>query len=304
MKKAVKMTLVAVIAGVSALFILRPAHAAEIEMIADCPPGVQPWEDPTWGDLTQMPRCKLRLWFSGEIVRGDHDRLRDFLGGAAGRKVMRIRLWKSPGGNVDEAIKIGRLIRRLKLTTEIAVSVAPGHILNDFAPGDGDMDDDNATCASACVLVWMAGIVRAGNWRLVVHRPYYDPAYFAGLSADEADQRYRELEKQAYDYLREMDAPESLIKTMREVPSTDGRILDRVYVREEVSMVIPSYDEWQTAKCGRLSAERWLELLSKPQGAKLTAEEQKFLDQQNAISDCRLKALIQAHKEAWTAEFE
>jgi hypothetical protein len=48
-----------------------------------------------------------------------------------------------------------------------------------------------------------------------------------------------------------------------------------------------------------------VDLLSKrAQGTKLTAEEQKLLDQEKAIRDCRLKVLIQAHKEAWTAEFE
>jgi hypothetical protein len=294
MKMTVKLTLGAVIACAGALFITLQAHSAEI---ASC----GPWDQyRTENPVAGVPRCETRLWFSGKIVRGDYDRLHEFLR-REGKNVLEIVLQKSPGGDVDESIKIGRLIRRLKLQTKIAVSVPP---VDPFLEGS-TITDDNATCASACVLVWMAGIMRQGNWRLVVHRPYFDPTYFAGLSADEADQRYRELEQQAYDYLREMDAPESLIRAMREVPSTDGKILDRKYVRDELGTVIPSYDEWQTAKCGRLSVERWVDLLSKrAQGTKLTAEEQKLLDQEKAIRDCRLKVLIQAHKEAWTAEFE
>lgn len=294
MKKAVKVALAAVIAGTSAQFIASHAYAAEI---ATC----GPWDQyRTENPVAGVPRCETRLWFSGKIERGDYDRLHEFLG-REGKNVLAIVLQKSPGGDVDEAIKIGRLIRRLKLITKIAVSVPP---VDPVLEGS-TVTDETATCASACVLMWMAGTRRAGNWRLVVHRPFFDPTYFAGLNAHQADQRYRELEKQVYEYLHEMDTPESLIRTMRQVPSTDGKVLDPDYVRRELNMIIPSYDEWLTAKCGRLYLQGHGDLLLKQaQGATLTAEERKFIDQQKSISDCRLKAMIEAQKQAWTAEFE
>ena|SRR5208337_2624625 len=74
----------------------------------------------------------------------------------------------SRGGDVEEAMKIGRLIRRLRLSTQAPERSGSYKILASPA------DKANSICASACILVWVAGARRTGDL-LILHRPYPAP---------------------------------------------------------------------------------------------------------------------------------
>jgi len=251
-----------------------------------------------------IPSCEERIWMRGEIADGDYAKFRTLLAGP-GKNAIRLILGKSPGGNLDETMKMGRLVRKLKLQTVVPFLLSP----DDSPMLDGviKVTHEQATCASACVVLWLSGASRVGNWRLVIHRPYYDSDYFGGLSVDEADVQYREMENEDYTYLRDMGTPEPLITKMRAVPSTEGEELDPEYVFEDLAIQVPSFDEWLTARCGRVSRDdpmshqiTWKIIEQKS----LTKEEQAFLDHESAVNQCRAKAHIQAHHEAWKSEFE
>jgi hypothetical protein len=88
-------------------------------------------------------------------------------------------LLSSPGGNLDQAVIIGEIIRSHGLVTAVGVADASGHVRP-------------AYCASACVLVYAGGKTRYGveGSRLGVHRfvttapvpdPVADTQRIAGL---------------------------------------------------------------------------------------------------------------------------
>ena len=83
---------------------------------------------------------------------------------------------RSKGGDVEEAIKVGRLIRQLRLETEVPIrrdneglSLVPA------------TDAANFVCASACFLVFAGGVGRTGDF-LALHRPHLSEEAARSLS--------------------------------------------------------------------------------------------------------------------------
>ena len=118
------------------------------------------------------------LVLEGKIVRGDYDKLRSFLGTKSNfDKISSGVFLASPGGNIAEAMKIGRLIRALRLSTD-APSGRPsgnprfGESL--IKPRHLTHPKTNYLCASACFFVYVAGVYRNPNWvgRMGIHRPH------------------------------------------------------------------------------------------------------------------------------------
>jgi hypothetical protein len=121
----------------------------------------------------------------GKIVSGDYEKLRsiaDDLGlnirDNPQQSIHVVLHLYSPGGNLLEAIKIGRLVRALRWMTS-----APQ---NYSKPSDLEYDvrkqkepETNYMCASACFFIFVAGIERYAGYRsnvapliLGIHRPY------------------------------------------------------------------------------------------------------------------------------------
>jgi len=116
----------------------------------------------------------------------------------------------SNGGDGLEAMKIGRLIRKLHLSTSAPLTwgddtlVCPNYIeKKKNAP-------DACVCYSSCFLIWAGGVSRHGN-SISVHRPYFSKEYFKGLSAEEAKKKYRDLSNGVKNYLIDMDIPIQVI---------------------------------------------------------------------------------------------
>jgi hypothetical protein len=94
----------------------------------------------------------------GTITSGDYDKLLSFVD-ARWNAIGSIYL-ASPGGSVTEAIKIGRLVRTLKLE-----AIAPAHTSSagrKYWVREHKLTnpDANFMCASACFLVYVAGVKR------------------------------------------------------------------------------------------------------------------------------------------------
>lgn len=87
---------------------------------------------------------KTIVLLSGEITEGDADTLKASIKSAndTGKLVSGIRL-NSPGGNLLEALKLADVVRFAKVATNVA---------------------GNATCASACFLVYAAGATKFANY--------------------------------------------------------------------------------------------------------------------------------------------
>jgi hypothetical protein len=100
-----------------------------------------------------------RISFRGEIVRGDEQRFRAIADRVSADNVVVVAL-ASPGGDVDPAVAIGRMVRERGFMTMVWSS---------------------AGCASACTLIWLAGQPAVIEWgsRLGFHAPAYADGQYA-----------------------------------------------------------------------------------------------------------------------------
>jgi hypothetical protein len=87
---------------------------------------------------------KTIVLLTGEIAEGDADTLTAAIKAAndAGKLVSGVRL-NSPGGNLLEGLKLAEAVRFAKVATNVA---------------------GNATCASACFLIYAAGATKFANY--------------------------------------------------------------------------------------------------------------------------------------------
>jgi hypothetical protein len=111
--------------------------------------------------------------FEGRIEVGDFDRLKKFI--LDGPGAVEIYL-ASPGGDLAEAIRIGQLVRFLKLST-VAPSKPLTNESRELSAARHNLNDTKADylCVSACFFVFVAGIHRrrdtSGPVILGIHRP-------------------------------------------------------------------------------------------------------------------------------------
>lgn len=170
---------------------------------------------------------------TGEIRAGDFDRfLREF---ASWHEPPAIFFISSKGGNLDEAMRMGEVIR------ESQIPVWAG--------------DD---CFSACVFLYVAGVERYvfNNGRLGLHRPYFEKTYFSNLSSYDASKKYDDLKNDSIRYLQKMGVSQEVIDRMF---ATSSQNVDLVSEKEAATLFgsrIPFYEEWLSAKCGEYTPEQ------------------------------------------------
>lgn len=161
----------------------------------------------------------------GPIEPGDYERFLDFMARhVAGDDQPAVQdpdvLWTveldSPGGDLDEAMRIGRFLRDTLATTEVTYRYArrPDGVLDYARSGevvclDGDdrlsgcePDLVEAECTGACLLVWLGGATRHANEGRLGRHGLGDGQslgdYFAALEIPET-QRARLLDPAAGD---------------------------------------------------------------------------------------------------------
>jgi len=121
-----------------------------------------------------------------------------------------INVWlDSPGGNVDAAMKIGRLLHDTSSCVRVGRFQRPVSSSN--------------LCASACVLVLAAGAVRLADASIGIHRPYS----VLGEGTPSGDARCRAAAERIRAYLEEMLMPARLYEEMMRVSATDVHWLTR-----------------------------------------------------------------------------
>ena len=99
----------------------------------------------------------------------------------------------SNGGEVDAAMELGRLLRKLGVSTVVA---------------------QGEQCLSSCVFAFMGGDRRTAAGRIGIHRPYFSSA------REVPDRRiyYRHLQKKLQEFIDELDFPMSLYEAVMAVP--------------------------------------------------------------------------------------
>jgi hypothetical protein len=180
----------------------------------------------------------------GEIVKGDYEKIEQIL---RLKKPSTFHLY-SPGGDVNEALKIGRLFRQYLIYTD----AVGGNYFTQTQRFECGQNWD--CCASACALIWFGGAERTGSVGL--HRPYTNDPSFRDFPPVEASTKYRQILNDVVDYLNEMEAPKSIIETVVNTSSGEIRWVDAVLDGLDRS---PSVAEWVDATCGK--GDPWEEIL-------------------------------------------
>lgn len=191
-----------------------------------------------------------QLFLVGPIVPGDFDRFKSALRRApAGLATINLR---SPGGNVMEAVQIGRLIRSLYLDTGAPLSPEAGP----YAKHNCSTDHASVRrkgmclCASACFLIWAGGMTPFGD-HVYVHRISFDKEYYGSLTPAEADIKYEQGLRVVREYLSEMGVKEKYYEKLVKTPSNFSSKLKFLEVASDFTWIgRPSLNEWMIARCG------------------------------------------------------
>jgi ATP-dependent protease ClpP protease subunit len=176
-------------------------------------------------DVTRTMDNESTVFLTGPIVQGDLKKIiAAVIPPATFPKYFTL---DSQGGDIIEAMAIGRFVRETASGTHVTKN-----------------------CASACVFILIAGVSRTASLDAAVglHRPYYEPTKFAGLSLSDAEKKYKVLHEFTRHYLEEMEMPTAYIEKMFSISSDDVYYLttqdkDRLLVEPS------AYSEWIRAKC-------------------------------------------------------
>jgi hypothetical protein len=191
----------------------------------------------------------------------------------------------SPGGDVDAALKIGRLFRKYL----VAVSTPD---TNSYLPFNENKDGiathnacamsdnrGNCVCVSACAFIWFGAPDRSGAVGL--HRPRFTDPRFSKLPPAEAATAYREALQTIGRYLEEMEAPKTIIDTLVSTGSDEMTWIEDGFGNPTDGLRMhraPSFAEWVAASCGTWSHEE-----HKAMAHLLTKEVLKGVDQQSHV---------------------
>lgn len=172
------------------------------------------------------------LLLSGEIVPGDYEYLIEII------RHDQDRFWRSkgfilasPGGDIQEALRIARLVKR---------TYSPAYVGEATGP-----------CVSACFFIFSAAARReAGHRTLGIHRPYIHPRRLVTTSVSGAETLQRSALQQARSYLESQDVPTSLIDKMFQRASTEVYWLSRDEIEEQLGLRPPWYEQFLISRCG------------------------------------------------------
>jgi hypothetical protein len=254
----------------------------------------------------------------GEIAAGDFERVKLAATALSDMGVPLVIRLDSPGGNIEEALKIADLVRGLWGTTWILGRSA----------GVGDPDRSIATCDSACAFIFFAGIERrytmsnlrfydaddpyiipqeyvfTGRWLsdavlksagiqaplmktelipvLGMHRPYFEQSFNGSLSGEEAQSLYSALDTEVSEKLKSFGVPDSLVRRMMKTSSAKIDRIDQKELFELMPVVEPWFEEWRLAKCGSLSQDEstdyWSAKMERDPNFGTTATQRRYSD--------------------------
>lgn len=246
----------------------------------------------TWwlGQRPTTSSCRIGF-ISGEITKGDYDKVVAFY--RMHHPFLVTFMLHSPGGSVDEAIKIGRLFRKYSLTAMAPFQLGDKWFLGDGVPAasqlprgfelvpSGDCAGIDCICVSACAFMWFGAPARSG--KVGLHRPYTKEPAFKELDRSEAAKAYGQVLNWVIDYLKEMEVAEPIIQAMISTGSSGVK-----WVEDESGNRPASFVEWVDASCGHFSDQEYLTMLTLgakdsanrifESGPKLTSSEKLLLD--------------------------
>jgi len=273
----------------------RGAHAAEVECVRKYEIS-KPWPEDIakafWpsGFRPTAGMCE-EGFLHGTIVKGDYEKVATLY--RDNHRLLTAFHLLSPGGDAEEAMKIGRLFRRYLITAHAPFEGS----LQIHGPKNLCDANDQCECASGCALIWFGAVYRFG--KVGLHRPRTADPRFKTMAPADASVAYKRILDEISRYLEEMEAPRTAIDAMvttssSEISWVESGWFDRTLERP------PSIAEWSDASCGSFTEneiEKAFELVKK-QPTGLTDNEKmllQFLDKKGFNRDRCLVILFQSH---------
>ena len=197
------------------------------------------------------------LILEGKIESGDYLSVRNFLRDESNfTKISGGVFLASPGGSVLEALKIGRLIRELRLSTEAPASPPPDRrdISAPLIRGRDLSNPGRYGCTSACFFLYVAGIYRTLNWagRLGIHEPRMEQIR-EGLTDNDIANASARVRNAIKDYMADMNVPEKYLELMYSVPHNDVRWITQEEFDADLKGYVPEVRRILNERCGSLS---------------------------------------------------
>jgi hypothetical protein len=171
------------------------------------------------------------LNLSGKIFNGDASKFESFLVEYSERLTLeryipKLRIIDVDGGDVEESLKIGLLIRKFQLSVEI--------------PYDSH-------CYSSCIFLLAGGVDRHPEGKVGIHRPYFDDLDSKKTYLEIRNQRDR-INDLISDYLNQVDVSEQILQLMLAVPPEEIKILSLQELQQlRLDGRDPTFDEWAVA---------------------------------------------------------
>jgi hypothetical protein len=187
-------------------------------------------------------------YINGEISKGDFEKVRTLF--TANHNTLHVFHLSSPGGDVEEAISIGKLFRKYLIRARAPYLIGESFYLANGLAGTLCRGAE-CVCARACALIWFGAVDREGVVGL--HRPRIDDPAFKALPPDEAAKVYRRALDDIDRYMNEMEAPHPMIDAMVATSSSEIRWIDTDTDHDLEHP--PSYAEWENATCGEVTAD-------------------------------------------------
>lgn len=194
-----------------------------------------------YGADFRLSENKYVLFLNGEIKQGDYQKIRQIL--LKLDALPRTISLNSPGGDIEEAIRIGKLLRRALFQSTIS---------------------EYGQCDSACFILWASAVRKfpATVWidqntkkwegKLGLHRPYYGRSEYSQLTTVEARNAYQKLEASVREYLVDLKVPTDITESMFRTRSTDADYISDIALIDKLGQEAPYFEEWLIAKCGEL----------------------------------------------------
>jgi ATP-dependent protease ClpP protease subunit len=157
----------------------------------------------TRADGTLVPAEEVQVFLQGYISSEDvhaEKVMEDLIKNGSQKIAGNIVSLASNGGEVDAAMELGRLLRKLGVSTVVA---------------------QGENCLSSCVFAFMGGDKRTVAGSLGIHRPYFSS------TREVPDRRiyYRQLQKKLQEYIDELDFPQSLYEAVMAIPPESVSVL-------------------------------------------------------------------------------
>ncbi len=212
--------------------------------------------------------------------------------------VARFIYLRSKGGDVEEAMKMGTFIRRMRLETEAPTQIQ-GH--SDIFSWVSPAEESNNICASACFLVCAGGVQQHGNL-LALHRPYLPKDTASKLSDLDYETAERRVMAKVRQYLQDMEVNHFFIDKLMSNSSQDAYHVALWETDEyHLSQVVPSLEEAVLSRCPSVTKEEAHRVDS---GAAGPEERKRIFAKLKAAADCKDRALDDMRLAAFKREME